>query len=163
MMQRTGEDESFEPDKAAKAALELMRYRLQRNDITWQLDVRSSKRVTGSDRLVTVLLLNFLDNSIYWLLRKRPEERQIKVIVDSSDGGSILIVSDSGQGFGDDDIETVTLPFFTRKPNGMGLGLYIADRIAKMSGAHLKLVSQNEVSGLLSGANIAVVFSKAGK
>ena len=163
LMQRTGEDESFEPDKAAKAALELMRYRLQRNDITWQLDVRSSKRVTGSDRLVTVLLLNFLDNSIYWLLRKRPEERQIKVIVDSSDGGSILIVSDSGQGFGDDDIETVTLPFFTRKPNGMGLGLYIADRIAKMSGAHLKLVSQNEVSGLLSGANIAVVFSKAGK
>jgi C4-dicarboxylate-specific signal transduction histidine kinase len=52
------------------------------------------------------------------------------------------------------------LPFFTRKPNGMGLGLYIADRIAKMSGGQLKILKQNELQGLLSGANIAVILQK---
>ena len=158
LMQRSREDEAFELEKAAKAAVELLRHRLERNRITHEVDVRSSRTVIGSDRLITILLLNFLDNSIYWLLSKRPEERKIKIIIDSHDSGSILLVSDSGPGFGDDDIQTVTLPFFTRKADGMGLGLYIADRIARMSGGRLELLSQDDLSGLLSGGNIAVIF-----
>jgi C4-dicarboxylate-specific signal transduction histidine kinase len=161
LMQRTREDEAFELEKAAKAAVELMRYRLERNNVAYEVDVRSSRRVVGSDRLITILVVNFLDNSIYWVLRKRPEERKIKVIVDEYDNRSILVVSDSGPGFLDDDIETLSLPFFTRKPNGMGLGLYIADRIARMNGGRLKILAENELPGLLSGANIAAILPEA--
>ena len=160
LMQRTTEDEVFELEKSAREAFELMQFRLKRNDIAYKLDVRNSRKVSGSDRLITILLLNFLDNSIYWLLRKKPEERKIKVIIDSYDDGSLLMVSDSGLGFGDDDINTVTLPFFTRKPNGMGLGLYIGDRIAKMHGGRLKLFSPNDLPDLLPGGNIAIIFPK---
>jgi signal transduction histidine kinase len=160
LMQRTSEDEVFELERPAKEAIELLQFRLKRNEIDCKLDVRSTVKAKGSDRLITILLLNFLDNSIYWLLRKKPEEREIKIIIDSYDEGSILLVSDSGQGFGDDDINTVTLPFFTRKSNGMGLGLYIGDRIARMHGGRLKLLSANDLPGLLSGGNIAVTFPK---
>jgi len=158
LMQKSKDDESFQLEKSAKSAKDLMRYRMERNTIDCQLEVRTSKVVTGSDRLITIMLLNFLDNSIYWLLRMRPEERKIKMVVDSFDSGSILVVSDSGPGFGQDGIMTVTLPFFTRKPDGMGLGLYIANRIAGMSGATLKLLSAKDMPGLLPGANIAVTF-----
>jgi len=160
LMQRSREDEVFELQKPAQAAVGLMRHRLERSNIACKIDVRGSETVTGSDRLITILLLNFLDNSIYWLLRKRPEEREIKIIIDSYDGGSILAVSDSGPGFEEDDIETVTLPFFTRKPNGMGLGLYIADRIARMNRGRLKLLTAKDLPGLLTGANIAVIFPR---
>jgi signal transduction histidine kinase len=158
MMQRTEDIESFELEKPAKMAIELSRHRLERNGIAYELDVRRSKEIVASLRLVTMLLLNFIDNSIYWLLRKRPEERKIKIIVDLQDDKAILAVSDSGPGFGEDDIQTVTLPFFTRKPNGMGLGLYIADRIAGMNRGKLKLLTENDLSGLLSGGNIAAIF-----
>jgi signal transduction histidine kinase len=160
LMQQTEEDEVFKLEKTATNAWELMRYRLERNNIEYEPDMRKSLEITGSDKLITILLLNLLDNSIYWLLRKKPEERKIKIIIDSYEDGAILVVSDSGPGFGDDDIQTLTLPFFTRKPNGMGLGLYISDRIAKMNRGYLKILSENEISGLLPGANIAVIFPK---
>jgi len=160
LMQRTPQEESFSLERPVKNAAELMRYRLKRNDVDLQIDIRSSVTAKGSDRLTTILLINFLDNSLYWLLRKKPEERKIKIVVDSLDGESILAVSDSGPGFEDDDINILTLPFFTRKPSGMGLGLYITDRIAKMSGGRLKLLRQDELPGLLPGANIAVVLPK---
>jgi signal transduction histidine kinase len=162
LMQRSAEEDEFDPGRAVKNSVELMRHRFERNEITLDVDMRNSAKVKGSDRLITIVLMNFLDNSFYWLLRKKPEERKIKIIVDSyGEGKSLLAVSDSGPGFEDDDINVITLPFFTRKPNGMGLGLYIADRIAKMSGGQLKILNQDEVPGLLSGANIAVILKKA--
>jgi len=161
LMQRTEDVEPFQLEKSAKVAIELLHHRFERNSIDCQLIVRSSRKIVGSDRLVTILLLNLLDNSIYWLLRKKPDEREIKIIVDSRDEKAILAVSDSGPGFGEDDIQTLTLPFFTRKPNGMGLGLYIADRIAGMNGGKLKLLGENELPELLPGGNIAVLFSKS--
>jgi C4-dicarboxylate-specific signal transduction histidine kinase len=106
------------------------------------------------------MLLNFLDNSFYWLLRKKPTERQLKIVVGEYASRPTIIVSDSGPGF-EDDISLVTLPFFTRKPDGMGLGLYIADRIAKMNGGYLLLINQNDFHGLLSGGNIAVILQNA--
>ena len=161
LMQRTSQDKTFKPDKAVKTAFQLMRHRFERNSIDFATDIRDSATVRGSDRLITILLVNFLDNSFYWLLRKKPEERKVKILVVSSDGETIFAVGDSGPGFGDDDINVLTLPFFTRKPNGMGLGLYIADRIATMSGGRLKLLEEDELPGLLSGANIAVILPKA--
>ena len=163
LMQRTAQDEEFVLKKPVEDAIELMRNRLDRNDIKWSIDPRNQTRVKGSDRLITILLLNFLDNSIYWLQRNKPEERNIKIITDSYQEKPAIVVSDSGPGFGDDDISVLTLPFFTRKPNGMGLGLYIADRIAKMNEGKLKILGQSELPGLLAGANIAVILQQAGK
>jgi signal transduction histidine kinase len=158
LMQRTREDEEFALQKPAKEAAELLKFRFERNSIECRVEVRNDVKVVGSERLIEVLLLNLLDNSIYWLLRKKEEERKIKIIVDEHDERAMLAVSDSGPGFGDDDIDTITLPFFTRKPNGMGLGLYIADRIARMNGARLSMIDEKTVTGLLPGANVAVVF-----
>jgi signal transduction histidine kinase len=159
LMQRDPEGEPVNLHQVAKDAIELMRYRFERNNILCDMEIRKTVVATGSERLITIIMLNFFDNSIYWLMAKKPEERRIKVIIDAYDSGSILVVSDSGSGF-QDDIETVTLPFMTRKPTGMGLGLYIADRVARRFGAKLKILSRGEIPGLLAGANIAVIFPK---
>jgi signal transduction histidine kinase len=158
LMQRTREDEEFALQKPAKEAATLLRFRFERNKVECRVEVRNDVQVVGSERLIEILLLNLLDNSIYWVLRKKESERKIKIIVATDDERGLLAVSDSGPGFGDDDIDTVTLPFFTRKPNGMGLGLYIADRIARMNGARLRMIDEKTLPELLSGASIAVVF-----
>jgi len=157
LMQQSQQEEIARPLKVANTALQLLRSKCQRNKIIAEVEGLDSIKVKGSERMLTVLLLNFLDNSIYWLLKMNENERRIKILVRKENEDCLLIVSDSGPGF-EDDIEIVTLPFFSRKPNGMGLGLYIAERIAKMNGGQLKIFQQNELPGLLPGANIAVVL-----
>ncbi len=150
------QDEIFPMKRAAEAAVDLMRDKLARNSISCVVEGSDKIKAKGKENLITMLLLNFLDNSFYWLLRKKPNERQIKIIVCEYMNRPTIIVSDSGPGFEDHDINIVTLPFFTRKPDGMGLGLYIADRIARMNGGNLLMLNSDDFSGLLLGANIAV-------
>ncbi len=149
------QEEIFSLKRAAEDALALMKDRFDRNSIKCTIEGSDSIRAKARENLITMLLLNFLDNSFYWILRKKPEERQIKIIVAEYVNKPTIIVSDSGPGF-EDDINVVTLPFFTRKPDGIGLGLYIADRIAKMNEGHLILLDKEDCPGLLSGGNIAV-------
>lgn len=148
-------NEAFYLRKAAEEAINFMKDRLFRNNVKCDIEGSDKIRAKGKENLITMTLLNFLDNSVYWLLRKKTSERQIKILVGEYLGKPTLIVSDNGPGF-EDDISLVTLPFFTRKPDGMGLGLYIADRISKMNGGHLLLLEENDFPGLLSGANIAI-------
>ncbi len=159
LMIQTHEEETFNLEDPIDDALALMKSRFERNSVSYHKEIRKKIKIKGSERLITIMLLNFLDNSLYWLLRKKPNERTVKLIVDLLDENPILVVSDSGPGF-IDSVNTITLPFFTRKPNGMGLGLYISDRIAGMSNSHLKILEPEDLPGLLPGANIAVVFHK---
>jgi signal transduction histidine kinase len=151
------EKQTFNLRKVAETALSYMCYKFERNEIKYSIEGPDSIDAKGNQNLIIMMLLNFLDNSFYWLLRKKPDERQLKIIVGEYYNRPVIIVSDSGPGFRD-NIDVVTLPFFTRKPTGMGLGLYIADRIAKMSGGHLQLFDQSEFPGLLPGATIAVIL-----
>jgi signal transduction histidine kinase len=149
------QEEVFPLRRAAEDALALMKDRFDRNSIKYCIEGLDTIEAKARENLITMLLLNFLDNSFYWILRKKPEERQLKIIIGEYVNRPTIIVSDSGPGF-EDDINVVTLPFFTRKPDGIGLGLYIADRIAKMNGGHLTLLDRDDYPGLLSGGNIAI-------
>jgi signal transduction histidine kinase len=156
------EKDTFNLKKTAEKALSYMRFKFERNNINYDIESPESVEAKGNENLMIMLLLNFLDNSFYWLLRKKENERELKIIVGKYCDEPIIIVSDSGPGFRD-DISLVTLPFFTRKPDGMGLGLYIDDRIARMSGGSLRLLDSNDFPGLLSGANIAVCLKNIEK
>ena len=70
-----------------------------------------------------------------------------------------LIVSDNGPGF-EDNLEYLTNPFVTRKTRGMGLGLYICNRISLMHKGKLMILDEFEFPGLLSGANLAFLIPK---
>lgn len=157
------EESIFRPRKAAEDAFFYMKYKFERTHIRCNIEGPSSLKAKGKENLIVMLLLNFLDNSFYWLLKKKPDERQIKIIVSEYEGAPSIIVSDSGPGFEENDLDILTLPFFTTKPDGMGLGLYIAERIAKMNGGNLRLLDVDAMPGLLPGANIAVKLRKAGR
>jgi signal transduction histidine kinase len=155
--------EPFPLKRVAESSLAIMNEKLRRSGIVCQIVGPDDLKGLAKENLVSMVLLNFLDNSFYWLQRVRLEERQIKIIVCEYLGKPSIIVSDSGPGFQDPDINIVTLPFFTRKPDGMGLGLYIADRIAKMNGGSLFLLNTQDYEGLLSGASIGISLQNVEK
>jgi signal transduction histidine kinase len=161
IQQKSTQEEQFDIKRPIELAENLFSYRFERRKIDYSHEFRISFAVKGSSRLITMALLNMFDNSSYWLGEKKGEEkRQVKLIIDEVRGEPAIIVSDTGPGI-QDDLKTITLPFFTTKPGGMGLGLYIADRIAENHEARLQLLSPTAIRGLLPGANIAMIFPRA--
>lgn len=147
----------------------LFRFKKHKVEIVNGLDEGNKDfRVDCSRRLVVASLMNFIDNSIYWIQAACREKRKIYIgTTDEIDGGPCIIVADNGPGF-QDDPESLVQPFFTRRGDGMGLGLYLADQAARRHVAddrHGRLVFPQKGDVRLphgfDGAVIAFQFPKS--
>ena len=121
-----------------------------------------------NSRLFVGALTNLLDNSFYWLRARWPSKpaedegspRQIYVgRSDDFEQGPALLIADTGPGF-QDDPETLKEPFFTRRPEGMGLGLYYANLVMELSHGELVFPEREDIDlpEEFDGAVIALVF-----
>ena len=119
--------------------------------------------------LVVGALNNLIDNAFYWLrvrwadvpAENEPSERQLYIGVSNDfETGPALVVADNGTGFQGDDPENLVRPFFTRKPDGMGLGLYYANLAMELNGGQLVFPQPGEVEvpDGFDGAVIALIF-----
>lgn len=120
--------------------------------------------------LALAALNNLIDNAIYWLQVRWPETddfdgKSPRVIFmnishDLGDGPSI-VMADSGPGF-QDLPEDMVRPFFTRRPEGMGLGLYYTNLVMQLNDGDLTFPSSEdaEVPEEFDGAVIALKFRK---
>ncbi len=101
--------------------------------------------VQGSRRLLMAALMNLIDNAIYWVDANRLTERRVFVgTTNELTGCPAFVVADNGPGLRDAP-EYLTMPFFTRKPDGLGLGLHIADQIMKWHGGRITFPEHGDV------------------
>ena len=122
---------------------------------------------TFSRKLVLGALTNVIDNSIYWMdirwSQKSSQRRKIWIGTGDNLGNDpAIVVADTGTGFRD-DAEDLIRPFFTRRPDGMGLGLYYANMVMELSGGRLIFPDRNDLDlpDEFDGAIVGLVFSKA--
>mgnify|MGYP001320511679 CR=1 FL=1 len=79
--------------------------------------------------LIISSVMNLIDNSIYWLEKKGKPNKKIFVSISDEESGFItIVVADNGPGFLL-PTELITEPYVTGKKDGMGLGLFIADKV----------------------------------
>jgi anti-sigma regulatory factor (Ser/Thr protein kinase) len=111
-------------------------------------------------------LTNIIDNAIYWLRVAMPEDteseygRRLYIGIEPDfRGAPAIIVADNGSGFIDDPSQVVE-PFFSRRPDGMGLGLYYANMVMQLAEGQLAFPSTDEVDipEEFDGAVVALVF-----
>ena len=121
--------------------------------------------------LVSGALGNLIDNALYWLRVRWPDipadneppQRQLYIGISRDfEAGPALVVADNGTGFQGDDPENLVRPFFTRKPDGMGLGLYYANLAMELNGGQLVFPQPGEVElpDEFDGAVIALIFKE---
>lgn len=89
-------------------------------------------KVKYSRSLISMILMNVLDNSIYWLDQKYdvngfPGNKKIFINIEEDEKFGYVVIADNGPGFNETYLSTITEPFVSFKPrnNGMGLGLHI--------------------------------------
>jgi len=92
------------------------------------------------------VLLNLIRNSID-VLKALPPEIPRKLTIQSylnADNYIVFKIKDNGKGIAEADREKILTPFFTTKPDGMGMGLSICNSIIK---AHQGVISFNSKPG----------------
>lgn len=102
------------------------------------------------------LLINLLDNAIYWL-----EEKDNKKIIITLDGDNCkLIFSDNGPGIREEDKPYIFDAFYSGKgQEGRGLGLYISRKLMERNDYSIEL-AEVQSDMILCGANFLVNFIK---
>jgi two-component system sensor histidine kinase DctS len=79
--------------------------------------------------MIEQVLLNLMRNAIEAMSETPPESRRLSVRVTQHDGLVEVRVIDNGSGIADSVMERLFTPFFSTKPNGMGMGLNICRSI----------------------------------
>lgn len=115
------------------------------------------------------VLGNLIDNALYWTRLRWPDDpepgqdpvRKLYIGVSHDLGsGPTIVVADNGVGLREDDPGQLARPFFTRKPDGMGLGLYYANLAMDAHQGQLVFPrrTQAQVPEAYDGAVVALSF-----
>lgn len=109
------------------------------------------------------VIMNFIDNAIYYT----PKGGNIEVYLEKEDGKAIFKVSDSGIGVAKEDQKELFGKFFRAgnarkaRPDGTGLGLYMAKMVIDAQGGKI-LFSSQEGKGSTFGFSFDIQQLKVG-
>jgi signal transduction histidine kinase len=132
-----------------------------RRDIDGKINIKILKDndiiVKTNTGLILQILINVLDNAIYWVNKNESTSKEIVFKLNSE--RREIIIADNGPGIRDDVVPLIFSEFFSLKSDGRGLGLYIVAEILLRINGEVSVV-QEEKEKLLSGANIIVKFNQ---
>jgi signal transduction histidine kinase len=105
-------------------------------------------RVAVDPGELDVIILNLLNNSLYWIPKGAPlRELEITVRKRVNEERAQVTVNDSGSGVAEEDAQKIFLPGVTRKPGGIGMGLTVAAELVSDYGGKLALVQPGKLGG----------------
>lgn len=99
-----------------------------------------------------MIFVNLLVNSLHWL--QKVDERKILVAVDRLHDDLSITFSDSGPGIEKKYEELIFDPYFSRKPDGIGLGLTIVGELVSEYDGDFILVDNGPLDGATFKINL---------
>lgn len=110
------------------------------------LDIDATLPPVRGDRVqLQQVMLNLLLNAFDAMNEVPPVDRMVCVTLKPADNGMVLIaVRDRGHGLTADKLDKIFKPFFTSKPQGLGLGLSISRSIIDMHRGRLWAENNND-------------------
>lgn len=151
---RRGRPQTIVVEDVIKNQFMLNSEELSRNSISYTIS-NTQHKVTIDESELAVVLMNLIQNSIYWL-STIDVERRIHVDVMDEQDGLAIIISDNGPGVKEGTEDNIFAPYYSTKPDGIGLGLAIAGEIMAEYDGELSLVKNS----ILGGASFKLLFRK---
>lgn len=118
----------------------------QRNSTQLFVDVPENlPRIVVDRIMIEQVLLNLVKNGIEAMTGLPPEQRRLTISARSKDARTLeVVVTDRGHGLADEDLDRIFTPFFTTKPDGMGIGLPICRSIIEFHQGRLWVERRRE-------------------
>jgi signal transduction histidine kinase len=124
-------------------------------DINVDIQTQGDLLIHTAQGLVLQVLINLIDNAIFWLKEKGPSDKKILIRVNGF--SQTVLVADNGIGIDSELSQPIFEAFFSRKDSGRGLGLYIVRELLARIGASITLVN-GAAEKALPGANFLIQF-----
>lgn len=100
--------------------------------------------------------MNLVRNACESVAQQPPDDRNVRLTTAQDGEKIVLSVTDNGPGLSGDIADRMYNPFFTTKPNGMGMGLAICRAIVSRHNGEL-----GHVANVPLGATFNMVLSLA--
>jgi signal transduction histidine kinase len=113
----------------------------------------SQNQVRIDDGELQMIFVNLVQNSMYWL-ETITGERKIQVDVERIDSELSVLFSDSGPGIKEEHQQIIFDPYFSTRPDGVGLGLTIVGELVTEYDGDFTLID----NGPLDGATFKIIF-----
>lgn len=162
---RKGGNKPIDLRNAVDQAFNNYRIKLRDRKILYQIDFTEDFFSIKCDkRFFITILMNLIDNSIYWLDTMYKSDKVIYLKAFRRNSFIHIVVADNGPGF-KDDISDLIRPFFSRKTEGIGIGLYLIDTIMLQYGKFNIIREKDEIEKIgipenINGAIVELVFNK---
>ncbi len=125
-----------------RSSLALLDWDLERHGVQWTVLADGIEHalqqrgwaVVADGVMVQQVLVNLLRNAIDAMATSPAHERRLEVVcrIDEADQMLELAIRDSGCGMADGTAAQLFMPFFSTKPNGMGVGLNICRSLIEL-------------------------------
>lgn len=136
----------IELSKLVEGTLRVFKYRIRAHQLNIDNRVEDvGYQVSCADSLVRSAIMNILDNSIYWLDKDKVSAKSILFkCCEVEQGYRGLLIADNGKGFTLPK-DKLTVPFISKKEDGMGLGLHLVEEIMNIIGGKLIFPDNNDL------------------
>ncbi|KQR67488.1 ATP-binding protein [Pedobacter sp. Leaf176] len=107
------------------------------NKISFDITPKASKwTIYTYESILKPVVINVINNAIYWLQRADKKE----ILIDEVN--SNLLIMNSGEPIDDYLLDDIFKLFYSNRPNGRGIGLYLAKK--SLNGVGLDIVATND-------------------
>jgi len=136
---------------AAGAIITVQPYAIQM-EVSVKLDVRSKAVIMADPDDIEIVFNNLLSNAVKY----NKFGGRVEITIDSSDTEAIVVVSDTGIGIKDEDIENLFTEFVriksekTKNISGSGLGLSIVKKVIQIYNGNIRVESTPEVGSVFT-------------
>jgi signal transduction histidine kinase len=130
----------------------LAHYEIEKLNIKYSLP-NSKNTVTIDEAELGIIIMNLLQNAVHWLETVDNERRIVVQVIREQDNLSIIF-SDNGPGVREDFQKLIFDPYFSTRPDGIGLGLTIVGELVSEYNGDFVLIN----NGPLDGATFKITF-----
>lgn len=100
--------------------------------------------ITIKEPVIHTVFINIINNAIYWMRNK--EERIIKL--DYLNESKEIIIANSGEKIPDYRLDKIFELFYSQRPNGRGIGLYLSKQSLNEAGLNIAATNDKKINTL---------------